>query len=47
MAEKKKSQVPFHPGKNVEQGEHSSTDGSANLYNLVGNQLGSFSENLE
>ena len=42
-----KTQVTTDAGEDVEQGEHSSIAcGSANLYNHVGNQFGSFSENL-
>jgi hypothetical protein len=42
-----KTQVTTDAGEDVEQGEHSSIAcGSAKLYNHVGNQFGSFSENL-
>jgi len=41
-----KTQEIAHAGKDVERGKHSSiAHGSANLYNYIGNQFGSFSEN--
>ena len=42
-----KIQITTHAGEDVEQGEHSSTDGgSANLYNCFGSQCGGSSEKL-